>query len=178
MSNHAHHEIVVPRWAIVSAGLMIALTFALAFAGRQQSEEAVPAYRTAAVAHSANLIFSDRNDGALVVRDAKTGSEVHVVPPASNGFVRGVLRSVLRRRKLEGYDQQAVVSLMRLVDGRLFLVDEKTGHEVALNGFGATNEAAFATILASATSASATSTSATSASASTAPAKRAMKGTP
>jgi putative photosynthetic complex assembly protein len=94
-----------------------------------------------------DLTFADRADGAVVVRDARDGRLVEVLPAASDGFVRGVLRSLVRERRLRGLGDEAPFRLARRGDGRLALEDRASGAEVVLNAFGATNVEAFARFL-------------------------------
>jgi len=93
------------------------------------------------------VLFEDRPDGSIAVLDAVTAREVSVVPPNSNGFIRGVLRGMLRSRKLESMGRGAAFRLARHQDGRLSLEDPQTGRQVDLGSFGATNEAAFGQLL-------------------------------
>ncbi len=65
-------------------------------------------------------------------------------------FVRGVLRGFARERRLEHLGAGAALELTRWADGRLSLRDPVTGREVQLDSFGPTNSAAFAALLAAA----------------------------
>jgi putative photosynthetic complex assembly protein len=68
--------------------------------------------------------------------------------PGTNGFVRGVLRGLMRERKAESIGPTAPFRLTHWANGRLSLDDPSTGRHVDLEVFGPTNAGAFAQILA------------------------------
>jgi putative photosynthetic complex assembly protein len=76
------------------------------------------------------------------------GRVVDVLPPGTNGFVRGVLRGLARERRRQEIGQQPPFRLTLWDDGRLSLEDETTGRRIELEAFGPTNLAAFARLLA------------------------------
>ena len=98
------------------------------------------------VALARDLLFEDRDDGAVTVRDA-AGAFVAVLPPGTNGFVRGALRGLARERRREEAGASAPFHLSEYADGRVILEDPATGRLVDLRAFGATNAAAFARLL-------------------------------
>lgn len=147
-AQHHDHHIPVPRAAIVGAGALLLASIVLAGVARSSRlAEAERATATATAPQSIDVRFEDRAGGALAVLDARTGVELHVVAPATNGFVRGVLRGMFRTRKLEAMSKEAVFRLSREADGRLSLVDPESGRRVDLDSFGPTNSESFATIL-------------------------------
>lgn len=147
MGNHIHKQ-HIPRGALVGAALLIVGSISLAAGARRVhlSEQARAAAPLPALA-SRDLRFADRPDGTLAVLEANTGELVTLVPAASNGFVRGVLRGMFRERKLESVGHEGCFRLSREADGHLSLVDPQTGRRVALDSFGPTNSAAFARFL-------------------------------
>ena len=147
MGTH-HHEQRVPRGALLGAAALLCATLALAAHARvtrasEQSQAAAPA-----VVQRAELRFEDRPDGSVAVLDAATSREIHVVPPAEGGFVRGVMRGMFRTRKLESLPAHGLFTLTRFADGALVLEDPQSGRTVDLCSFGPTNEAAFERMLA------------------------------
>jgi putative photosynthetic complex assembly protein len=152
MGNHIHVQ-HVPRGALIGAALLIVGSISLAAGARRAhvAEQAV-APAPAPARASRDLRFEDRPDGTLAVLDADTSELVCIVPPASNGFVRGVLRGMFRERKLESMGHDARFRLAREAEGRLTLVDPQTGRRVDLDSFGPTNSAAFARFLEPSTS--------------------------
>ena len=96
---------------------------------------------------SRDLRFEDRPDGAVMIYAARTATVVDVLPPGSNGFVRGVLRGLARARKREHLGADIPVRLIRWSDGRLSVEDPSTGEAITLEAFGISNAAAFARLL-------------------------------
>ena len=95
-----------------------------------------------------DLRFLDQPDGAVLVYDAADGRLTYTVQPGTNGFVRGVLRGLVRDRRAYHIDSGPPFRLTRWADGRLSLDDPSTGHHVDLEVFGPTNAGAFAEIFA------------------------------
>ena len=93
-----------------------------------------------------DLVFEDRADGAVVVRDA-AGLRPVAVFTGENGFLRGTLRGLARTRKAEQVGPEAPFRLSTWSDGRLTLDDPATGRHVELLAFGPDNAAVFARLL-------------------------------
>ena len=106
-----------------------------------------------------HLTFTDRaTDHAVEVRDADHGDRlIHVVPPGSNGFLRGVLRGLERARRTEHVGPAPAFTLTRWSDGRMTLADPQTGHQVPLEVFGPANSQPFMQLFADAAAALSTS---------------------
>ncbi len=138
----------VPRAALV--GIMVLIGFALAavFTGRFADIGRVSMAPSTEV-DRVSLRFVDRRDGAVEVYNAQTETRVAVVEPGTGGFIRGVLRGMMRERKLSGNLSQAPLMLRRWADGRLTLEDPQTGRVIDLGAFGVTNAGAFAKLMAS-----------------------------
>jgi len=98
---------------------------------------------------SVELRFEDRADGAVIVYEGRGDDPVAVVEPGTGGFVRGVLRALVRDRRGQGAGEAEPFRLARRADGRLTLEDPSTGRLIDLRAFGPTNEEAFARLLAS-----------------------------
>lgn len=96
-----------------------------------------------APATARDLRFEDLSDGAIRVRDARTGAEIAWLEPGSNAFVRGTLRALVRDRRKEELGAETPFRLTAWPDGRLTLEDPATGRHVALEAFGVTNAGAF-----------------------------------
>ncbi len=142
-----HHDMEVPRIALIGAGLLIVLTISLAGLSRA----GIIAVPTANVAEEAtaerDLYFRDRQQGGIEVLSAETGAVVTVFEPGTNGFARGVLRSLVRERHANGLDDEVPMRLVRFKDGRLALVDPVTNERIELVSFGPTNLGVFAKLL-------------------------------
>lgn len=93
------------------------------------------------------LRFADRSDGAIVITDARTGREVEVLAPGSEGFVRGAMRGLVRERRREAIGAQPPFRLSAWPDGRMTIEDTATRQVVELTAFGRTNAEAFLKLL-------------------------------
>ena len=96
-----------------------------------------------------DLVFTDRGDGAVVVRDAASGATVEVLIDGvpGNGFVRGVMRGMARDRRSRGIGMAPPFELTLWRNDTLTLTDKATGRAIELGSFGADNRAAFAALL-------------------------------
>lgn len=99
------------------------------------------------VVESHDLRFEDRADGAVLVYDDADGRLAYTLAPGTNGFVRGVLRGLVRERRADQVGPTPPFRLTRWADGRLSLDDPSTGRHVDLEVFGPANAGAFADIL-------------------------------
>lgn len=96
------------------------------------------------------LAFIDQADGSILVRDVTTAQTVDVLAGGTNGFIRGVMRGLVRERKingLAGLGPDAPFLLFQRTDGRLSLKDPSTGRVIELDAFGRDNAGAFARLL-------------------------------
>lgn len=137
---HHHHGEQVPRWAIVCAGVIITLVFIASLVARRADLGTVRMAEARVVA-AVEMRFVDQENGAIWVYT--DGEKVGEVAPETDGFVRGVLRSMARHRKLEDMGAEQPLRLTRWADGRLSLTDPSTGRVVELDAFGPTNSASF-----------------------------------
>lgn len=143
---HAHsHEI--PRAPIVAAGAMV-LVALLAVGGAQLAGLAPNDATPKAVSAMVETRFEDRADGAVLVRDARSGALLAVVDPGTQGFLRGALRALVRERRQHGLGAEQPFRVLAHPDGRLTLHDPATGRNLDLLAFGPTNAALFARLLA------------------------------
>lgn len=155
MSLVHDHEQTMPKGALTAALMLVATALALTALVKVGvlSREAVPAIaRTEAHVAPAlvrQLSFTDRADGAVVVRDASTGETVRVLVDGvpGNGFVRGVMRGMARERHIRGVGMAPPFTLTLWKNGTLSLEDKATGRNIELGSFGPDNRAAFAALL-------------------------------
>jgi putative photosynthetic complex assembly protein len=138
------HADSVPKGALWAAATLVAFALLAATTARLLHMNATPMPHAQAVT-VLQLVFRDRNDGAVEVLDAThDGALMRVLPPGSNGFVRGVLRSLARARRSAGVGHDAAFLLTRWNDGRMTLDDPSTGQHVNLEVFGPANALPFA----------------------------------
>ena len=138
----------LPRGAIVGAGALVIASLLIVTVARLTGfEPAKP--DPSAVVESCDLRFEDRPDGAVLIYDVKAADDQPAVTlePGTNGFVRGVLRGLVRERRADHIGPTPPFRLTHWADGRLSLDDPSTGRHVDLEVFGPTNAGAFADIL-------------------------------
>ena len=142
-----HHEIKVPKIAIVCAVALLSLTVFVAVTGDHGgivTEKATPATR---VVDEMTLMFRDRDIGGVDVVHARTMRVISVFEPGTNSFARGVLRSMAQEREVREIDRRLPFVLRRFADGRLTLSDPGTGRVIELISFGRDNVQVFADFL-------------------------------
>jgi putative photosynthetic complex assembly protein len=136
----------LPRALVVGAGgLVVASLLVVSVARLTGYKPAQPPVST--VVEQYDLRFVDRTDGAVLVYSDKGDKLVDTLQPGTNGFVRGVLRGLVRERNADHIGRSPPFRLTRWADGRLSLDDPSTGRHVDLEVFGPTNAGAFADIL-------------------------------
>ena len=138
--NRARHAI-----AAAVAGL-IGFTLIAVLVARLTAADETDASPLHAV-ESRSLVFEDMPDGSVLVLEAVNGRQVDLLEPGSGGFVRGVLRSLDRNRKLRGIPAGQAYELVRWDDGRLSLLDSSGDARIDLEAFGPTNIQSFARLL-------------------------------
>ena len=155
MSLVHDHEQTMPKGALTAALVLVMTALALTTLVKVGvlSREAIPAV-VRSEAHVApvvvrQLTFTDRGDGAVVVRDVSTGETVRVLVDGvpGNGFVRGVMRGMARDRHIHGIGMAPPFTLTLWKNGTLSLEDKSTGRSIELGSFGPDNRAAFAAML-------------------------------
>ena len=144
-----------PRGALYGAGGMIAITILVVFGvrgGLLPARETAPELRAeerVQIVATRDFRFADRKDGALIATDAKTGEVALILEPGSNsGFIRGVMRGMMRERSLNEVERNGPVTVTQWADGALTLKDPSTGRILELGSFGNTNRDSFAQLLA------------------------------
>lgn len=90
-----------------------------------------------------DLRFSEVANGDLLVSDARSGEQIVLIAPNTDGFVRGALRGLNQERKVRRADLSAPFRLILWDSGRLTLSDTATGQRFPLDAFGPSNSAAF-----------------------------------
>ncbi len=139
----------VPRGLLLGAAALVAFALVATAAVRVTGAGAarVPDVSAVSPTASVDLRFEDRPDGGVAVYDARGGEVVDVLPPGTNGFVRGVMRALARERRSHEVGAGPAVRLARWPDGRLSLEDPTTGRRIELVAFGPTNRDSFARLL-------------------------------
>lgn len=149
------HNEEFPVGALYAAAGLIGISLIAVFSvrlGLVEGRPTAPEVRAAnnvAVVQERDYRFSDREDGALVIADAASDEPVVILEPGSNtGFIRGVMRGLMRERTLKDAGRDSPVKITEWADGALTLTDLGTGRIIELGSFGPDNRRAFAAILA------------------------------
>jgi putative photosynthetic complex assembly protein len=142
-----------PRAALYGAGALIPFAMLMTLAVRIGVVAPSPSasdVRTAAGIRplaSRDLLFLDRADGAVEIREVGGGVVASVEPGTEHGFIRGVMRGLARERRMKGYDSSQPFQLTLWADNSLSLTDRATGRVIDLGAFGSSNRAVFAAML-------------------------------
>jgi len=135
----------LPRGLLIGAGVLVVSSLLIVAVARLTGYKPDTPPPSTVVA-SSELRFEDRPDGAVLIYN-HADRLVDTLEPGTNGFVRGVLRGLVRERRAEHVGTVPPFRLTRWADGRLSLDDPSTGRHVDLEVFGPTNAGAFADIL-------------------------------
>lgn len=135
-----------PKGVLLAVAALLSFTIIMIAVARITGTMLDQAPMTAEV-QSRDIVFMDREDGSTDVKDVATGEVIQTLPPGSEGFIRGVLRSLARQRK--GYDATLAepFHLARRQSGDLTLKDPVTGILLDLRAYGETNQASFAALM-------------------------------
>lgn len=139
---------ILPVW--FRAGLVLALvaTVASTFLFRIDSNAAArPAADHGSVASQVMLHFVDQNDGRVSIINADTDTEITRLHTGEDGFMRSVMRGMVRTRKAQNIGPEVPFQLTLWSDGLVSLIDPVTHRRVELSAFGKDNVSAFTRLL-------------------------------
>jgi putative photosynthetic complex assembly protein len=136
-----------PRYALYGSLVVIGLAMVLVFGGRIGDVGRV-AMPEGTLLQSVDLHFEDRPDGAVEVFAQDGGALIARVEPGQGGFLRQVMRGLVRERRLSNVTTRDPFTIQRWADGRVTLLDPRTGRVIDLGAFGTTNAKVFAQFLA------------------------------
>lgn len=131
-----------PRAPLIAAILVVGLTVAGVGATRLGliSPATAEASDARPVAY-ADMRFADMDDGGVRVTVLDDGERI--IPPATGGFVRGVLRGLVRDRRAQGLGSEQPFRVTEWSDGKVTIQDLATARVIKLDAFGQTNRQAF-----------------------------------
>lgn len=135
-----------PKPLLIGMGLMVIFSIVAAAFGRMTDIGTVRNPTTVPVSIR-DISYLRADDETITIVDARSGEAIKTLAPQEGGFLRGSLRGIDRDRKLRGIALEQPWRLILWEDGALTLSDTVTGQRINLNGFGATNAAAFAALL-------------------------------
>jgi putative photosynthetic complex assembly protein len=135
-----------PRGALLAAATLVIFTLLAVAVGRPSGGQSAAAPASPARAERL-LQFQDLDDGSLRVVDVGRQQIVATLEPGTNGFMRGMMRAMVRTRTLHGVGDETPFLLAYGADGRLVLEDPATDSRIPLDAFGPTNVSAFAILM-------------------------------
>ena len=145
MSLHHQHEApLVPPAALAMLGSLLLISLVIVAAVRWSGVEIrSPDAPSLAISH---LRFQDLPDGSVSVIDGITQRQTHVITGEA-GFIRGALRVLSHERIRRGLGDLDPFELHQRKDGRLTLLDPRTGVRLDLESFGPQHAASFARLM-------------------------------
>lgn len=145
---YAEEDRMIPRILIRAMLGLVLAALAIATFARVTDRPLVSTPPVAPVEAEASLILdADASSGAATVYLAD-GTLLVSLSPEEGGFIAGVNRVIHRERTKHRVAQGAPILLQAFENGRMAITDPETGWSADLMGFGKTNAAAFARLLA------------------------------
>jgi putative photosynthetic complex assembly protein len=93
------------------------------------------------------LAVEDSSQGAVIVRDAKSGETIATYKRGEGSFFRATLRTLVHDRQHKGLNSEGNFRLETHMGKQLFLIDEVSGKTLSMNAFGPANTAVFAALM-------------------------------
>lgn len=145
---YSEEDRMVPKFLIRAMLALVLATLALTTFARVTDRPLVSTPPVSPIKAEAALILdADAVSGAAVV-SLTDGSVLAELTPEEGGFIAGVNRVIVRERTKHRVAQGAPILLQAFENGRMAITDPETGWSADLMGFGETNSAAFARLLA------------------------------
>ena len=144
--SHSHAQEQVPKGALLGIGGLILFSLLVVSVAR------ITGFRTgeetpSPVLQSRELRFEDAAGGLINVYEWESGTTLATYAPGTENFVRGVLRGLVRERRLKDIGAEVPFRVTRHADGALTLEDLETGRRINLWAFGPDNVRPFARLL-------------------------------
>ena len=139
-----------PRRTLGHPMVWVILAMALLWAwgvSREDAHYAPPQQQASLTVSSAELVVVDGPRGRIDVLDAQTQATLAVYESGEGSFLRGIVRSLVRERRVRDLDPGGAFNLALLDNGSLVISDPDTGYWMALEAFGVDNRRLFAEIL-------------------------------
>ena len=144
--SEAIKQPVFPKGVVLGMGALLLFSIAVAGTARLSHHNHVIMPPTYPIA-TRDLAFKDLADGGVDVTDAHTGALITKVEPQTGGFLRGIMRGLIRDHRLQAKAPNSSFHLTQWADGRLSLEDPATHESFELEAFGSTNKEVFARFL-------------------------------
>jgi putative photosynthetic complex assembly protein len=129
---------IIPKKFIQFLGLLVLIVLLSVFTFRIMDLPLVGISPKAAIAQERTLKFVERNRFDVIVLD-KYDNLLAESTDGSNGFLGVVYNAVKRERIKRRVVAENVFRLVEYENGRISVIDDKTGLEIQVNSFGAKN---------------------------------------
>ncbi|KIN75461.1 photosynthetic complex assembly protein PuhC [Sulfitobacter guttiformis] len=137
---------MVPRFLVIAMFSLMAASLALvAFAKLTGMPPTAIASLPEIVAERTVTFAGDRSSGIVLLDEA--GTEIATSTEDKAGFIDVVWVAVMRERKVQQTDPNAPIRIVRRDGGRVDVIDDSTGWQLELIGYGKDNVAAFARLI-------------------------------
>jgi len=133
---------MIPRVLLRAMLVLVLLCLAIVTFARVTDRPLEAQFPPMPVLEARSLQIHGEMDGSARVVFADGAPDL-MLSAQEGGFVSGMTRALGHERGLAGIDPAAPVRLVRYGDGRLALIDDLTGWEAQIIGFGKDNTAAF-----------------------------------
>lgn len=137
---------MVPRFLVIAMFSLMAASLALvSFAKLTGMPPTASAPLPEIVAERTVSFAGDRSSGIILLDE----SGIQIASSSENkaGFIDVVWVAVMRERKVQQTDITAPIRIVRRTGGRVDVIDDTTGWNLELIGYGKDNIAAFATLI-------------------------------
>ncbi len=130
----------IPRTALIGGFLLIITTIVFAAyssftgVGKTQITESE-------TVEQLDLFFQDRDDGSVDVIAANDGTVLETLKINEGGFVRVVMRGMVRDRKARNVGPEVPFRLIRRADGKVMITDPAINNRIDLEPFGSNKDA-------------------------------------
>lgn len=153
-------KLILPLWFRSTLVVVLLSTVVLAYINRISSTDTSISQTMdhGAVLKETQLHFVDFDHGEISIINAATNQEITRLHTGEDGFMRSVMRGMVRERKARGLGPEVPFQLTLWESGLVSLIDPATQRRVELSAFGHDNVNAFTRLL-SGTSLSAQPTS-------------------
>lgn len=137
---------LIPRVLLRAVALFVVLVVALVSWARFTGVPPMAMPNDSQITSERTIHLFGEMTGAARVLDAN-GQVIADLKPHEGGFIAGIARVLVLKRRQAGVDTAAPIRLVQFKDGHLGLRDDFTGWRTELLGFGKDNTAAFARLL-------------------------------
>lgn len=150
MKMRPGEKAILPIWFRTGILVAVIATVYASYAFRVEAKQALvetQASEHGKIIQTTDLHFVDLPQGTVVIINAATDQEITRLHTGEDGFMRSVMRGMVRERKAKGLGPEVPFRLTLWEDGLVSLIDPATGRRVELSAFGIDNVTAFTRLM-------------------------------